>query len=314
MSNTSNKKVTVIVPMFNEEQSIEPLVKEIVSECSLFVDWEIIFIDDGSTDNSSNILKIVSSNNSKIKVISLHRNLGKSIALAEGFAHAQYEYIITMDGDLQDDPKEIKGMLSKLDDGYDLVSGWKRDRKDSLSKRIWSRIFNLITSLITGIRIHDFNCGIKAYKRKSVLGLNLYGGMHRYIPVILHNKGFKVTEMVVNHRKREFGISKYGKSRIAHGFFDFITILFLSKYFDRPLHFFGVFGFPVFLSGLSICIYLSVQWSQGIWIANRPLFFLGILLVLVGIQFISIGLIGELFINKSASNSKRIIEKSNIES
>ena len=137
--------------------------------------------------------------------------------------------------------------------------------------------------------------------------------MHRYIPVILHNKGFKVSEIVVNHRKREFGDSKYGKSRIVHGFFDFLTVLFLSKYFDRPLHFFGSFGFPVFLSGLSICIYLSVQWLQGIWIANRPLFFLGILLVLVGIQFISIGLIGELFINKTASNSKRIIDKSNFE-
>lgn len=313
MSNLNNKNATIIVPVYNEEQSIEPLAKEIVSECSFLLDWEIIFIDDGSTDDSQNILNSLSSSDSRIKVLSLNRNLGKSIALAEGFSHAQYENIITMDGDLQDDPKEIRGMLSKLDEGYDLVSGWKRDRKDPLSKRVWSKIFNFITSLITGIRLHDFNCGIKAYKKKSVLGLDLYGGMHRYIPVILHNKGFKVSEIVVNHRKREFGDSKYGKSRIVHGFFDFLTVLFLSKYFDRPLHFFGSFGFPVFLSGLSICIYLSVQWLQGIWIANRPLFFLGILLVLVGIQFISIGLIGELFINKTASNTKRIIDKSNFE-
>jgi len=314
MSDINNTTVSILIPIFNEQDSIVHILDEIDKECMEFNAWEVIFVDDGSTDSSAEILDQLSSNDSRVKVLNLHRNLGKSIALSEGFSHAQYEYIVTLDGDLQDDPKEIKGLLSKLDEGYDLVSGWKKDRKDPFSKKIWSKIFNFITSMFTGIKLHDFNCGIKAYKKRSVVGLNLYGGLHRYIPVILHNKGFRVTEMVVNHRKRKFGSSKYGNSRILHGFFDFITVLFLSKYFDRPLHFFGVLGFPVLLSGLSICVYLSVQWAQGIWIANRPLFFLGILFVLVGIQFISIGLIGELFINKSASNTKRIIDKSNIDS
>ena len=312
MIDIKNKKISVVVPVYNEEGSLDILVKEIIKGLDSFKDWEIIFIDDGSTDRSPNILREISNENLKIKVITLNQNLGKSIALSEGFSHANNDYIITMDGDLQDDPAEIKELILKIDSGYDLVSGWKRKRKDPLSKKIPSKFFNFITSIITGIKLHDFNCGLKAYKRGSIIGLDLYGGMHRYIPVILHNRGFKVTEIPVNHRPRKYGNSKYGKSRYAHGFFDFITVLFLGKYFNRPLHFFGIIGFPIFFSGIAVCSYLTFQWFIGIWIANRPLFFLGILLVLVGIQFISIGLIGELFINKFSRKSHRVINKANI--
>ena len=307
------KNISVIIPIFNEESSIEPLYIEIVNSLSNISDrYEIIFIDDGSTDSSlTNINNLITIDN-KVVLVQLNRNFGKSDALQEGFNIAKYDYIITMDGDLQDDPNEIENLINILDEGWDCVSGWKKNRKDPLSKTIPSYFFNTFISFFSGLKLHDFNCGIKVYKSNVIKNLNIYGGLHRYIPLLLHNNGYKVTECAVNHRPREHGITKYGKSRFLHGIFDFLTINFLRKYFNRPMYFFGTFGLILSSIGLLINIYLTYYWFQGTYIANRPLFFLAILLILVGIQSLSIGLIGELIVNssrKKVNKVKKIISK-----
>ena len=207
--------------------------------------------------------------------------------------------IITIDGDLQDDPSEIKNLIDKINSGSDMVTGWKKDRKDPVSKRILSKIFNFILRILTGIKIHDFNCGLKAYKKHVIQSINIYGGLHRFIPVLVSKNGFSVDEAIVNHRIRKFGVSKYGKSRIFHGFFDLITVLFLNKYFNKPLHLFGSIGFIMLSIGFFINAKLTYDWFlNGIWITphKNPLFFLGILLMILGIQFFSTGLIGELMV------------------
>ena len=307
------KNISVIIPIFNEESSIEPLYREIVNSLSNISDrYEIIFIDDGSTDSSlTNINNLITIDN-KVVLVQLNRNYGKSDALQEGFNIAKYDYIITMDGDLQDDPNEIENLINILDEGWDCVSGWKKNRKDPLSKTIPSYFFNTFISFFSGLKLHDFNCGIKVYKSNVIKNLNIYGGLHRYIPLLLHNNGYKVTECIVNHRAREHGKTKYGKSRFLHGIFDFLTINFLRKYFNRPMYFFGTFGLILSSIGLLINIYLTYYWFQGTYIANRPLFFLAILLILVGIQSLSIGLIGELIVNssrKKVNKVKKIISK-----
>tara|TARA_B100000683_G_C12377780_1_gene509965 strand:- start:39 stop:971 length:933 start_codon:yes stop_codon:yes gene_type:complete len=307
------KNISVIIPIFNEESSIEPLYREIVNSLSNISDrYEIIFIDDGSTDSSlTNINNLITIDN-KVVLVQLNRNYGKSDALQEGFNIAKYDYIITMDGDLQDDPNEIENLINILDEGWDCVSGWKKNRKDPLSKTIPSYFFNTFISFFSGLKLHDFNCGIKVYKSNVTKNLNIYGGLHRYIPLLLHNNGYKVTECIVNHRAREHGKTKYGKSRFLHGIFDFLTINFLRKYFNRPMYFFGTFGLILSSIGLLINIYLTYYWFQGTYIANRPLFFLAILLILVGIQSLSIGLIGELIVNssrKKVNKVKKIISK-----
>lgn len=307
------KNISIIIPVFNEESSIEPLYREIVNSLSNISDrYEIIFIDDGSTDSSlTNINNLITIDN-KVVLVQLNRNYGKSDALQEGFNIAKYDYIITMDGDLQDDPNEIENLINILDEGWDCVSGWKKNRKDPLSKTIPSYFFNTFISFFSGLKLHDFNCGIKVYKSNVIKNLNIYGGLHRYIPLLLHNNGYKVTECIVNHRAREHGKTKYGKSRFLHGIFDFLTINFLRKYFNRPMYFFGTFGLILSSIGLLINIYLTYYWFQGTYIANRPLFFLAILLILVGIQSLSIGLIGELIVNssrKKVNKVKKIISK-----
>lgn len=307
------KNISIIIPIFNEESSIEPLYREIVNSLSNISNrYEIIFIDDGSTDSTlTNINNLITIDNN-IVLVQLNRNYGKSDALQEGFNIAKYDYIITMDGDLQDDPNEIENLINILDEGWDCVSGWKKNRKDPLSKTIPSYFFNTFISFFSGLKLHDFNCGIKVYKSNVIKDLNIYGGLHRYIPLLLHNNGYKVTECTVNHRPREHGKTKYGKSRFLHGIFDFLTINFLRKYFNRPMYFFGTFGLILSSIGLLINIYLTYFWFQGTYIANRPLFFLAILLILVGIQSLSIGLIGELIVNSSrnkANKVKKIISK-----
>ena len=307
------KNISVIIPIFNEESSIEPLYREIVNSLSNISNrYEIIFIDDGSTDSTlTNINNLITIDNN-IVLVQLNRNYGKSDALQEGFNIAKYDYIITMDGDLQDDPNEIENLINILDEGWDCVSGWKKNRKDPLSKTIPSYFFNTFISFFSGLKLHDFNCGIKVYKSNVTKNLNIYGGLHRYIPLLLHNNGYKVTECIVNHRAREHGKTKYGKSRFLHGIFDFLTINFLRKYFNRPMYFFGTFGLILSSIGLLINIYLTYYWFQGTYIANRPLFFLAILLILVGIQSLSIGLIGELIVNssrKKVNKVKKIISK-----
>jgi len=303
-------KISVVIPVYNEVDSIERLYKELIKVLTTFDSYQIVFIDDGSSDGSENIIRKIIENDINIKIIQFHRNYGKSAALGEGFKIADGEYIVTMDADLQDDPKEIPNLVSKLEEGFDLVSGWKRNRKDPLSKKIPSKLFNFVTRLFTGVKIHDFNCGLKIYRQSVVKTLEIYGGRHRYIPALAGYKKFKVTEIIVNHRPRIYGETKYGGSRMFHGFFDLISILFLSKYTQSPLYFFGKIGLLTFLFGVGIEIYIIYLK----YIMNEPfakhmaLLMLGILIIVVGIQFFSIGLVGEMIANSNQDKESRVKE------
>ena len=303
-------KISVIIPVYNEVESINELYKQLLKALQEFSRYEIIFIDDGSSDGSVETIKKLSEVDNSINLIQFHRNYGKSAALAEGFKHAKGNYIVTMDADLQDDPKEISNLINKLEEGFDLVSGWKKDRKDPLSKRLPSKLFNFVTRLFTGVNIHDFNCGLKIYRKAVVKTLELYGGRHRYIPAMVGQKKFKVSEIIVNHRPRIYGETKYGGSRLFHGLFDLISILFLSKYTQSPMYFFGKIGLITFLSGITIEIYvLYLKYSLGDPFAKHmALLMLGILIIVVGIQFFSIGLVGEMIANSNQDKESRVKE------
>ena len=303
-------KISVIIPVYNEVESINELYKQLLKALQEFSRYEIIFIDDGSSDGSVETIKKISELDNSINLIQFHRNYGKSAALAEGFKHAKGNYIVTMDSDLQDDPKEISNLINKLEEGFDLVSGWKKDRKDPLSKRLPSKLFNFVTRLFTGVHIHDFNCGLKIYRKAVVKTLELYGGRHRYIPAMVGQKKFKVSEIIVNHRPRIYGETKYGGSRLFHGLFDLISILFLSKYTQSPMYFFGKIGLITFLSGITIEIYvLYLKYSLGDPFAKHmALLMLGILIIVVGIQFFSIGLVGEMIANSNQDKESRVKE------
>ena len=313
-------KISLVVPIFNEQDSIQTLYNQIQAELKDFKK-EIIFINDGSSDDSAEIISDIINQDSNVIMIDFARNFGKATGLSEAFKIAAGDIVVTIDGDLQDDPSEIKNLIDKVESGWDLVSGWKKDRKDPFMKIIASRLFNLITRIKTGIKIHDFNCGLKAYRSKVVKSIKVYGHLHRFIPVLAHFEGFKVTEIKVNHHPRKFGESKYGKSRFFHGFYDFLTIIFLEKYLNRPMHFFGKFGLIFCGAGFIINLYLAIQWVcfriypsdfDGDYTIIRPLFFLGILLIVIGIQFFSTGFIGEMIVRKSIKSSPgsmRIISK-----
>ena len=300
--------LSIVIPVFNEEQSINRLFDEIKLAIDNNYSYEIIFINDGSTDNTVNTISEIILNNKNIKLIDLNKNYGKSIALQEGFNCSSGNIVVTMDGDLQDDPSEINKLISVINDGSDIVSGWKKDRNDPFSKTFPSKFFNYIVSFFSGVKIHDFNCGLKAYKKEVIKSLNLYGGMHRFIPFLASLDGFNTSEIVINHRKRKFGKSKYSSSRLAKGLFDFLTVLFMAKYSKRPMHFFGRLGLFISFFGFFILCYLSIQWLNGQWIGNRPLFYLGIMLVIVGFQFLSLGLVGELLV-KYGYSSRDVIKK-----
>lgn len=290
-----NLNLSVIVPLFNEQDSLEELyrrLKEVLT--SRIPSHEIIFVDDGSQDRSFEILEKLAAQDKAVKVVRFQKNYGKSAALCMGFRLAKGEIVATLDADLQDDPSEIPKLLDKLDEGCDLISGWKRKRRDPLSKTIPSRIFNFVISLFSGLRIHDINCGLKVYRRAVTQNLHPYGELHRFLPLLAHLDGFRVGEVVVEHHPRKYGRSKFGPSRFLSGFFDLITVLFLSRYMRKPLHLFGIVGLLSFLAGFVISLYLTILRLSGQWISNRPLLFLGILLLILGVQFISIGLIGEM--------------------
>lgn len=297
-SSSRSKKpfVSVVVPLYNEEESLRELTEKIVSVMKqMGKTYEIIFIDDGSTDRSFEILKDLHKRQAHIKVHQFRRNFGKSAALSVGFKEASGEYIITMDADLQDDPNEIPGLIEVMGEKYDLVSGWKRKRFDPLSKTLPSRFFNFVTGKMTGIPIHDFNCGLKAYRSVVVKGLNVHGELHRFIPVLAHWAGFRVTEKVVQHHPRKFGKTKYGISRFFNGFLDLLTVLFTTRYLRRPLHLFGVWGILSFVIGAIIDLYLIIERILGLTsLSDRPLFLVGFLLIIIGVQFVSIGLLGEM--------------------
>ena len=303
-------KISVVIPVYNEVESVEQLYKELIKVLSSFDSYQIVFVDDGSSDGSVSVIKNIVKNDINTKIIQFHRNYGKSAALGEGFKNADGEYIVTMDADLQDDPKEVPNLIAKLEEGFDLVSGWKKDRKDPLSKKIPSKFFNFITRLFTGVKIHDFNCGLKIYRQSVVKTLEIYGGRHRYIPALAGYKKFKVTEIIVNHRPRLYGETKYGGSRMFHGFFDLISILFLSKYTQSPLYFFGKIGLYTFLSGVGIeiyIIYLKYALNEP-FAKHMALLMLGVLIIVIGIQFFSIGLVGEMIANSNQYKESRVKE------
>ena len=300
--------ISIVIPIFNEIDSLSILVDELNVNLEKFDSWEIIFIDDGSSDGSTEFLLDLCSTNSDYKLIQFHRNYGKSAALSEGFKAALGDYVLTMDADLQDDPSEIKNLVNKLDQGWDLVSGWKKTRLDPLNKRLPSKLFNFVLRLVTGVKIHDFNCGLKGYKKSVVKSIEIYGGRHRFIPAIAGQKKFKVTEIIVNHRARKFGETKYGGSRFLHGFFDLITILFLNRFTQQPLHLFGSFGIIFFTVGFMVeC---SILYNKYVlfepFSRHMALLTFGVMLIVIGIQFFSIGLLGELMAKTNQGHENRI--------
>lgn len=286
--------ISIVVPLYNEAESLPELTEQIVKGADRRT-FEILFIDDGSSDASFDVIRTLKTRHPQVRAIRFRKNCGKSAALSEGFKAANGKYVITMDADLQDDPAEIPNLLRQLDAGFDLVSGWKKKRFDPISKTVPSRFFNFVTRLMTGIRLHDFNCGLKAYRAEVVKDVSVYGELHRYIPALAKWEGYsRIGEIPVQHHPRKYGTSKFGLSRFIKGFLDLFTVVFLSRYVKRPLHFFGLIGSLFLLAGLGINGYLSVGWFMGEAIGNRPILFLGIMLVLVGFQIITTGLIGEM--------------------
>jgi glycosyltransferase involved in cell wall biosynthesis len=287
--------ISIVVPVFNEARSLGNLVAELHQTLAdLGQAWEVIFVDDGSTDDTFAELQRLHARYAAVRVVRLRRNFGKSAALAAGFGEAQGNVIVTMDGDLQDDPAEIPRLLAKLEEGFDLVSGWKSARQDPLSRRAASRIFNGVVAGVSGVRLRDMNCGLKAYRAEVVREMSLYGELHRFIPVLAHHRGYRIAEVSVHHRPRLHGRSRYGLERYVRGLFDLLTVSFLGRYRHRPLHLFGGIGLSLSTIGLVILAYLTALKFGGQAIGTRPLLMLGVLLLVTGFQFLSIGLISEL--------------------
>jgi glycosyltransferase involved in cell wall biosynthesis len=289
--------LSIIAPLFNEAESLSLLHREICDALKAHGDrYELIFVDDGSTDGSGAILASLYEADPRVQVIQLRRNFGKSAALSAGFAAARGEYVITLDADLQDVPSEIPSLLGPIQrDEADLVSGWKADRQDPLTKTLPSALFNRVVRAVSGVPLHDFNCGFKAYRREVLDEIPLYGELHRYIPVLAHFRGFRVAEVAVPHRARRFGRSKFGPARFFRGFFDLLTVLFLTQYTRRPLHLFGLLGAVSFGLGFIVSAYLAfIKLALGEPIGHRPLLTLGVLLIIVGTQFFVFGLLGEM--------------------
>lgn len=298
--------VSLVIPVFNEREALPDLALQVREACAKLgtQQWECIFIDDGSDDGSRTILSELAAGEPNFKLITLRRNFGKAAALSAGFEQSRGESVVTLDADLQDDPAEIPAMLQKLGQGYDLVSGWKRKRRDPLFKRFASRLFNWATAKLTGVGLHDFNCGLKAYNSEAAKDLVIYGELYRYIPVLCHQQGFSVTEIEVNHRPRRYGKSKFGRERYMRGLFDLFTVLFMGRYRSRPLHLFGGLGLIMMAIGVVISAYLTVIKIGGEAIGRRPLLMLGVLLIVVGVQFLSLGLIGEMIVAERESRQR----------
>lgn len=296
---------TVVIPSFNEQESLQELYEQLSKvSCLSKKLTEFIFVDDGSTDQSFNVLAQLHDRDDRVRVIQFRRNYGKSAALAAGFEKACGKIIITLDADLQDDPAEINSLVNSLEEGYDLVCGWRKVRLDRFLKKTSSKLFNYVISLLTGIGVHDINCGLKAFRTEVIQNVKVYGKLHRYFPILAKSHGFKVGEVVVKHQSRLYGQTKYGVLRFAEGFFDLITVLFLTRFVMKPLHIFGTIGITLFTIGAIFCSYLTIlKLFIGSYIGNRPLLFLGVLLIIVGIQFFSTGLLGEM-LTESRQNHK----------
>lgn len=303
--------LSFIVPVYNEQESLEAFYKELLKNLIEFKEnYELIFVDDGSTDNSLEILKKLAKENSNIKIFSFRRNLGKAEALTYGFIKAQGNYIITLDADLQDKPSEIPKLLEKSRTGVEVVSGWRKDRKDKSKMKIISRLFNFLIAWMFDLRIHDLNCGLKVYTKEAAKSLRLYGGLHRFIPVLAYEQGFTVDEVIVEHAPRKYGKSKYSFSKLWKDLPDMFTIAFLVKYGKRPLHFFGIAGGILAAIGILILGYLTVLRLMGESIGRRPLLFFGMLLVLAGFQIFFTGFLADLMIN--ISHTRKLLDEENL--
>jgi glycosyltransferase involved in cell wall biosynthesis len=291
--------ISFVIPLFNEEESLEVLHEAVTcSAAPLSAAYEILFVDDGSTDRSCSILQDLYRRDCEhVRVIQFRRNFGKTAALMAGFARARGDLVVTMDADLQDDPQELPKLLAKIEEGYDMVGAWRVDRQDPISKRWPSRFANATVSSLTGVELHDLNCGYKVYRREVVQELKLYGELHRFIPVLAHRKGYRVAEVPVKHHPRRFGNSKYGARRLARGYVDFLSVLFLTTYLKRPMHLFGLAGSACAAVGTVIMLYLAGLWLVRGSLGWRPLLFFGITALVVGIQLVSIGLLGEMLRN-----------------
>lgn len=297
--------VSIIIPARNEEVSIPLLYSGIIDNISKITNkFEIIFVDDGSIDKTLDVLKNLQSKDNKLKIISLRGGFGKSIALKTGFENSSGDIVITMDADLQDNPKDIKKLIDKLNEGYDMVSGWKKIRHDPISKTFPSKVGNTLTRLLTGIKIHDLNCGFKAYRKCVLKHIKLYGELYKYIPVLAEKQNFKVGEVIITHQSRKYGKSKFGWERNIKGFLDMLTIVFLTGYLKRPAHFFGTWGLLFLTSGFGIGLYISfLRFTTGSVQYRYPLLFLGMLLMIIGVQLISTGLLAEMMVHSSKQPS-----------
>lgn len=308
--------ISFVIPFLNEEATLQELFRQIsatVRGLPGTPSFEVIFVDDGSTDQSAARVEELAASHPEVTLVQLRGNFGKSAALAAGFERAKGEIVFTMDADLQDDPKEIPRFLAKLEEGYDVVSGFKQKRHDPWHKVIPSRIFNGMVRRLTGIPLRDVNCGFKAYRREVVRSVRLYGEMHRFVPVLAHWRRFRIAELVVEHHPRRFGVSKFGAGRFYRGLMDLLTVTFLLKFDRKPLHFFGLPGLFSFVLGFAICAYLTGLWIFGHPIGHRPLLFLGVLLLLVGVQILATGLIAELLVHlgtreEAPYDIRRIVE------
>lgn len=313
--------VSIVIPLFNEEESLPELHSWIQRVClSNQLSYEVIFVDDGSRDRSWAVIEDLLAKDQNVRAIRFQRNYGKSAGLHVGFEAAQGEVVFTMDADLQDSPDEIPEMRRMIiEEGYDLVSGWKKKRHDPLSKTIPTKLYNWATRRMSGIYLHDFNCGLKAYRKEVIKSIEIYGEMHRYIPVMAHREGFKkIGEKVVEHRARKYGYSKFGLSRFINGPLDLLTIMFISKFGKRPMHIFGLFGALMFFIGLSSLIWISVEkllhlyhWhTKAPLLADTALFYIALAAMILGTQLFLAGFVGELIIrNSSTRNNYKIADK-----
>ncbi len=304
-------KISIVIPAYQESESLPQLFQELHAAMDgTFPDWEAIVVDDGSTDDTFETVRRTAVQDARIHGVRLRRNSGKAFALAAGFAEVAGDIVATMDADLQDDPQEVPLMAHMiLDDGWDLVSGWKQKRNDPLEKRLPSKLYNAVVSYVSGIRLHDFNCGLKAYRREVLPHLRLYGQMHRFFPVMAHWEGFKVTEKVVHHRARVHGHSKYGFRRYFHGFFDLLSLTFLNRYLRQPLHLFGVWGLICMALGAVPILWCLAQWCLTGHMHVRPILFFAGIAEVMGLQFISMGLIAELIQSRDRHMDIPVAEK-----
>ncbi len=298
-------ELSVLVPVYNEVESLQQLHREISEGCRAAVaEYEIVFVDDGSSDGSSPALDALADADPRVSVVHLRRNFGKSPALAAGFERVRGEIVITMDADLQDDPAMIPAFVERIRAGADMVSGWKQKRHDPLDKTLPSRVFNGVVRKLSGVQLHDFNCGFKAYRAECIQELRVYGGFHRFLPVFAQDRGFKVEELVVHHRPRKHGHSKFGNKRFLEGILDLPTVLLLTRYRTRPLHFFGIPGAIIMVLGVGLLSYLTVIWFMGQSVGTRPLLTLGVLLTITGVQILCVGLVAEVVVRTSLNRGE----------